>query len=309
VVAWRAGVVLCVTGAVMALVSLVLPWSSAMPEEWPPVLQPRYLTELPPAQSRGAVLLLAIVGAGAAFCLAWGRRMPPAPQLAFVLIAAATAAAWLFRALEVLLRMGTVQLDAVVGAAEVSTGYLLYAAGLGLALLGVAVSGAAPAPVRLGTRPWRVAGYRILVAVAVICVAPALTLPWYGIDVGILDPDGPTELDVDAWRQVFLAAVLIGPAMAGAAAWRPAVARVSRLIGLMAAVAALVFLVMGHEWLLAYEPATADYDELSRDSGLRGGLGATAALALAFLLLPPGPARRQSASVSSGSSGSAAAQT
>jgi hypothetical protein len=303
-------VVLCVTGAVLAMASLVLPWSNAMPEEeWPPVLRPRYLTELPPAQSWGAVLLLAVVGAGAAFCLAWGRRMPPALQLAFVLIGAAAAAAWLFRALEVLLRQGTVQLDVMVDAAEVSTGYLLYVAGLGLVLLGVAVSGAAPVPVRLGTRPWRVGGYRILVAVAVICVVPALTMPWYGIDVFYPDPDGPTELDVDAWRQVFLAAVLIGLAMAGAAAWRPAVVRVFRLIGLMAAVAALVFLVMGHDWLLAHEPATADYVELPPGSGLRGGLGASAALVLAFLLLPPGLARRQSSSGSSGSSGSGAAQT
>ncbi|WP_433797002.1 hypothetical protein [Actinoplanes sp. CA-252034] len=304
-VAWRAGMVLCVTGAVLALVSLVLPWSNAMPEEeWPPVLQPRYLTDLPPAQGGGAVVLLAAVGAGATFCLAWGRRMPPASQLAFVLIAAAAASAWLFRFLEVLLRQGTMQPDVLVGAAEVSTGYLLYAAGLGLVLLGVAVSGTAPVLVRLGTRPWRVGGYRILMAVAVVCVMPALTMPWYGSEVRYPDPDGPTELDVDAWRQLFLAAVLIGLAMASAAAWRPAVARVFRLIGLMAAVAALVFLVMGHEWLLAHEPATPDYVKLPPDSGLRGGLGASAALALAFLLLPPGPARRRSAS---GSSGSAAA--
>ena len=52
---------------------------------------------------------------------------------------------------------------------------------------------------------------------------------------------------------------------------------------------------MGHEWLLTHEPATADYARLPPGSGLRGGLGASAALALAFLLLPPGPARRQSA--------------
>ncbi|GIF40110.1 hypothetical protein [Actinoplanes xinjiangensis] len=306
--AWRAGVVLCVTGAVLALVALVLPWSNAMPEgEWPPVLRPRYLTELPPAQSWGAVVLLAVIGAGAAFCLAWGRRMPPASQLAFVLIAATAAAAWLFQALEVLLRQGTVQQpDVVVGAAEVSTGYLLYVTGLGLVLIGVAVSGAAPVPVRPGTRPWRVAGYRILLAVAVICVVPALAMPWYGSEVRYPDPDGPTELDVEAWQHVFLDAVLIGLAMAGAAAWRPAVVRVFRLIGLMAAVAALVFLVMGHEWLLAHEPATPRYVKLPPDSGLRGGLGASAVLFLAFLLLPPGPARRQSASVSSGS---AAAQT
>ncbi|MEV4280906.1 hypothetical protein [Actinoplanes xinjiangensis] len=300
-VAWRAGVVLCATGAVLALVALVLPWSNAMPEEqwWPPVQRPRYLTELPPDQSWGAVLLLTVVGAGAAFCLAWVRRMPPASQLAFVLMAAAAAAAWLFRALEVLLRQGTMQGDVLVGDAGVSTGYLLYVAGLGLILLGVAVSGDAPVPVRLGTRPWRVAGYGILVAVAVMCVVPALTMPWYGMEVRYPDPDGPTELDVDAWRRVFLDAVLIGLAMAGATAWRPAVARVFRLIGLMAAVAALVFLVMGHEWLLAHEPATASYVKLPPESGLRIGLGASAALVLAFLLLPPGPARRQSVSVSS----------
>ena len=300
--AWRAGVVLCVTGAVLALVSLMLPWSDAMPEEWSPtVLRPRHLAELPPAQSWGTVLLLAVVGAGAAFCLAWGRRVPPASQLAFVLIAAAAAAAWLFRALEVLLRQGTMQGDVLAGASGGSTGYLLYAAGLGLVLLGVAVSGATAVPVRRGTRPWRVAGYRILVTVAVICVVPALMMPWYGIDVFYPDPDGPTELDVDAWRQVFLAATLTGLAMAGAAAWRPAFARVFRLIGLTAAVTALVFLIMGHEWLLTHEPATADYARLPPDSGLRGGLGASAALALAFLLLPPGPARRQSTSTPSGS--------
>ncbi|GIE76318.1 hypothetical protein Aph02nite_22680 [Actinoplanes philippinensis] len=307
-VAWRAGAVLCVTGAALALVSLVLPWSNAMPqEEWsPPVQLPRYLSELPPAQSWGAVLLLAAVGAGATFCLARGRRMPPAAQLAFVLIAAAAAAAWLFGVLEVLLRTGKVQLDVVVGASGVSTGYVLYTTGLGLLLLGVAVSGADPVPIRPGTRPWRVAGHRILVAVAVICVVPALSMPWYGIDVFYPDPDGPTELDVDAWRLVFLAAVLIALSMAGAAAWRPAVVRVFRLIGLTAAVAALVFLVMGHEWLLAHEPATAGYVKLPPESGLRGGLGASAVLVLAFLLLPPGPARRRSAS---NPAGSAAAQT
>ncbi|MEU4625012.1 hypothetical protein AB0G04_34195 [Actinoplanes sp. NPDC023801] len=297
--AWRAGVVVCVTGAVLALVSLVLPWSNAKPEEvWsPPVPPPRYLTELPPAQSWSAVLLLAVVGAGAAFCLAQGRRMPPASQLAFVVIAAAAAAAWLFRILEVLLRQGAMQSGVLVGASGVSTGYQLYVAGLGLVLLGVAVSGAAPVPVRPGTRPWRVGGYRILMTVAVICLLPALRMPWYGDDIFYPDPDGPTELDVDAWWQIFLAAVLIALAMAGAAAWRPAAVRVFRLIGLMAAVAALVFLVMGNEWLLAYEPATARYVKLPPGSGLRIGLGVSATLILAFLLLPPGPARRQSASV------------
>ncbi|WP_229074896.1 hypothetical protein [Actinoplanes sp. DH11] len=290
--AWRAGSALGVTGAVLALVSLLLPWSS----------ESRHLAELPPAQSRGAVLMLVVVGAGAAFCLAGGRRLPSAPRLTFVLVATVLAAGYLFRVLEVLLQLGTVQggppdEPVVVGASGVARGYLLYAAGLASVLLGVAVAGAARVPVRAGTLPWRVGGYRILAGVALVAVVPALSMPWYGIDFGALDPEGPTTLDVDTWRSVFFVAVLAALAMAGAAAWLPAYVLRFRLIGLAAAAAALVFLILGHEWLLAYEPSSADFDELTPDSGLRGGLGASAALTLAFLVMPPGPARRRSDSV------------
>ncbi|WP_433832278.1 hypothetical protein ACQP2E_15725 [Actinoplanes sp. CA-015351] len=131
--------------------SLLLPWSS----------EPRHLAELPPAQSRGAVLVLVVVGAGATFCLAEGRRLPPALRLTFVLATTVFAVQFRFRALDVLLRPGTVQRGPqnepiVVGAAGVAPGYLLYASGLASVVLGVAVAGAARVPVRAGTRPWRV---------------------------------------------------------------------------------------------------------------------------------------------------------
>ena len=240
------------------------------------------------------MLVLIVVGAGAAFCLAGGRRLPPAPRLTFVLAATVLAAGSLFRVLEVLLQPGTVQRGpraepVVVGAAGVAPGYLLYAAGLATVVLGVAVAGAARVPVRAGTRPWRVGGYRILAGVALVGVVPALSMPWHGIDFGALDPAGPDTLDVEAWRSVFLVAVLAGLAMAGAAACLPAYVLRFRLIGLAAAGAALVFLILGHEWLLAHEPSSAGFDELAPDSGLRAGLGASAALTLAFLLMPPGP--------------------